>query len=214
MGLYRSQLALTERSKAMGYENLYMTAEAWVALGHFDRAFELLDAELKINPQLAAARSDRCIWLSRTGQYEKARQDLDALNAIWGPRHYPAFCYYYWRDELDEARTCHEWLLTRRRYDAYYKGVQAIMLEQLEQGIEFFWEAQRAESGVISLVRVLNDTYLRPSQLEAVKAHPRYQELLKAIGVHADDQDAFIARINSIKEHTGVEVKRDREYTD
>ena len=113
---------------------------------------------------------------------------------------------------MDEAIACFEWLKDRKRYDMYYKGLHSVMLGDVEAGLDWYWQAYETSSGVSAITRVLNDGYLSASQLEDLYSRERYQELLRKLSTHDDDQLRLLERMNSIKDITGVEVKRDSEY--
>lgn len=211
--LYHAQLEFADRALTLGApDSLFQRSEGWAALGYFDRAIECCVEDLRVNPENAVTRSDYCSWLARTGQYEKARQELDVLSEVWGPRHLAVFNYHYWKGEMDEAIACFEWLKDRKRYDMYYKGLHCVMLGDVEAGLDWFWQAHETSSGVSAITRVLNDGYLSASQLEDLYCRERYQELLRKLSTHDDDQVRMLERMNSIKNITGVEVKRDSEY--
>jgi hypothetical protein len=212
VGLYSAQLAFFDRSRSMGYDHLFQRAEGWAALGFYDRAIECLVEDLRVNPQSAVSRSDLSTWLARSGQYEKAWQELMVLKEVWGPRHFAVFNYHYWKGEVDEAVACFDWLRDRKRFDPFYKGACSVMLGDVPAGLDYYWEAFETQSPVAGITRVLNDGYLSTAQLTELYAEERYQELMRRLGTHDDDGDLLMERMNSIKDVTGVEVRRDSEY--
>jgi hypothetical protein len=86
------------------------------------------------------------------------------------------------------------------------------MLGDVPAGLDYYWEAFETQSPVAGITRVLNDGYLSAAQLAELYAEERYQELMRRLGTHDDDGDLLMERMNSIRDVTGVEVRRDSEY--
>ena len=214
-GLYRAHLEIIDVDKETpdraSFVN-YTRAHALAALGQFDLAIEFCGRSLEIEPSANEARSDRAIYLARTGQYEAAKADLEVLNSVWGARHFPAFCYHYWKDDNDEAKSCFEWLERRRGFALYYKACCAMMLGDVDKGLEFLEEAVQRRQLFVNAARILNATYFRQTLLDEIWAAPRYQAVLAAEGIDDAGQGRLIEAINGLTAHTGITVKRDEDY--
>jgi TolB-like protein len=82
-------------------------------LGRFDKAIELWTERIASRPDDQLAICERAVLYSRTGQYERADQDLAELKKVL-PRNFPQFYHLYWRRELDAAKGYFNWLKSRK----------------------------------------------------------------------------------------------------
>ena len=213
VGLYRAHLEMINDASFEGsWFVAYTRAHALAALGQFDAAIELCGRALELEPSANEARSDRTIYLARTGQYEAAKADLEVLNSVWGARHFPAFCYHYWKDDRDEATAGFEWLERRRGFPLYYKASCAMMLGDVEKGFGFLEEAVQRRDLFVTSARFLNEGYFRQTLLDELEAAPRYQAVLAAGGIDDAAQGRLIEAINGLTALTGITVKREEDY--
>ncbi len=209
MCLHHTAEGYLDLARPLGFDNLFWRSECAAGLGQFERAAGYLTQAIDVTPNYAVGHSDRCTWRARMGDFDGAEQDLNVLKEVWGPRHFATFNYHYWKGEMDEALACFEWLKERKRFDPYYKGACAILLGDLELGLDYFWESWQTRSPVHPIMRMLNEGYLYGEKLQQLQAEERYQALLHELLQHDDDKVSMIERVNTLTPVTGIDASGD-----
>jgi TolB-like protein/tetratricopeptide (TPR) repeat protein len=202
VGLYACMIQFVARRS----ESAYVRAWGYAGLGQFDRAIQSCTTALDAEPEYHAALVDRCIWSVRTGQYERVREDLDVLAGVWGEHNFGSFNDHFWKGELDEARTCFEWLEARQRFAAAYKGVMALMLGEMDRALVHFETTAQQKGFFNGMVRAHCDVYLSDSDRTALWAEPRWHQVLAELNADDAARKRLIAELNELAPHTGISL--------
>ncbi len=203
VGLYACGLRILEQHVPQAP---YLRACLLGGLRRFDAAIESCTAAIAEDPIPGAPYADRCIWAARTGQYQRALADVEVLNGVWGAHHFPGFCYYFWRGDIDAARKAAEWLEARQRYPAIYKALTSVMLGDMDRALDFYEVAAQQPGVYTGVQRWGVDVYLNDSMRAALRAEPRCHAALAAHGVDDAAQTELIERINAVTPYSGIEL--------
>ncbi|MDP7360236.1 MAG: TIR domain-containing protein [Pseudomonadales bacterium] len=150
-------------------------------LGRFDKAIELWTERIASRPDDQLAICERAVLYSRTGQYERADQDLAELKKVL-PRNFPQFYHLYWRRELDAAKGYFNWLKSRKNLPQLVKYWGSFLLGDIEGGISYVEDA--ISRGTDPAYLRLEVTRVLPHSISReVEQHPRYQAILKRFGI-------------------------------
>lgn len=187
-------------------------------LGRFERGIELLSQHIASRPDDAIAVAERALLYSRTGQYEKAEEDLaEVAKAFPRGRSFAQFYHLYWRRDLDAAKECFTWLESRRSLQPIFKYWGCFLLGDIDGGIKYVEEA--ISRGVSTLQPVdaafvsLQGTWcLPPSVALRVERHPGFQAIMQRFGVDDAWRDELIGMANELTDITGIIVRRDQDY--
>ena len=144
-------------------------------LGRFDRAIDSWTEFIASQPDNRNAVAARVMIYSRTGQNEKAEQDLATLRK-WS---FASFHHLYWCREIDAAKA----FLRQHPFDEpLYKYYCCFLLGDIEQGINHLEEDIRR--GQHPAVFRSNLGHVLPrSILREVEQHPRFQTILKQFSI-------------------------------
>jgi len=179
-------------------------------LGRFDRAIDLRTESIAAQPDDPIAIGERAMLYSRTGQYEKAEQDLVVLSKVF-PRNFPQFYHLYWRRELDAAKAYFNWVESRKNLPLPHKYWGCFLLGDIEGGINYVEEeVNRVADPVLlhlNVVRVLPQSISRE-----VEQHPRFQSILKQFGIDDTWRDELMDMANDLTDITGIHVQLDAAY--
>jgi len=171
-------------------------------VGRFDKAIELATEALT---QEMGFGERACLY-SRTGQYEKAEQDLVDLRKISPNPGIVDFYYLYWRRELDASKLA--WV---ENHEPQYKCQACFLLGDLDGGINHLEEEIRRGSHP-AVFRSNISAMLPRSILRSVEAHPRFQEILKQFGIDDAWCEDLRVMANDLRDVTGIYVQRDDDY--
>ena len=204
--LDRSQNYLSETNYSRRHRNRWTLSH----LGRFDKAIDLWTEWIDAQPDDPLAIGERALLYSRTGQYEKAEQDLAELSKVF-PRNFAQFYHLYWRRELDAAKAYFNWLESRENLQPFYKYWGCFLLGDIEGGINYVDEHIRR--GVHpAYLRLQVGRVLPRSILGEVNQHPRFQAILKQFGIDDTWRDELMVMANDLAEVTGIHVQLDQAY--
>ena len=172
-------------------------------VGRFDKAIDLCTEAIAQDPLMTGERAN---LYSRTGQYEKAEQDLATAHKTYPRRNINDFYYLYWRRELDATKT--SWL---ENHEPQYRCLGCFLLGDIEGGVSYLEE--EILRGVHPAVFRSNIGALLPqSILREVEQNPRFQEILRQFGIDDAWCDELMGMVNDLSAITGIHVKRDDDY--
>jgi len=171
-------------------------------VGRFDKAIEL--ATEAITQEMGSG--ERACLYSRTGQYEKAEQDLTAIHKINPKPGIVDFYYLYWRRELDASK-----LVWIENHEPQYKCQACLLLGDLDGGINHLEEEIRRGSHP-AVFRSNIGAMLPRSILRSVEAHPRYQAILNQFGINDAWCEELRAMANDLCDVTAIYVQPDDDY--
>ncbi len=179
-------------------------------LGRFDRAIDCWAEFIATQPDDPLAIGERALLYSRTGQYEKAQQDLTILSKVF-PRNFAQFNHLYWCRELDAARAYFNWLESRKNLPPVFKYWGCFLLGDIERGINYVEE--HVSRGVDpAYIRLEVGRHLPQSILGEVNQHPRFQAILKQFGIDDTWRDELMVMANDLADVTGIHVQLDEAY--
>jgi len=208
-GLYECGLQMQQAAEARrqsDYYGAYERAIMLAGLGRFDLAIDACTEALEGNPGEFYARSGRCVWLARTGQYGRAVLDLDALNDVLGEDHFAAFSYHFWRGEHDIAQACASRMEARQEYSHIYKALAAMLLGDLSRGLDHVESCMKEERWYGVVLRWWSDVYLTSSIRTTLSAEPRWRAALTAIRADDHSRRKLIGEINELSERTLIKL--------
>jgi TolB-like protein len=176
-------------------------------LGRFDKAIELWTEFIATQPDDVYAIGSRAMVYSRTGQFEKAEADLPGL----GPSSFAQLYHHYWRGAIDAARTIfsqHPWN-DPERIDPHLMYWCCFLLGDIEQGLDYLEEDVRRGTAPAVFRSNLGEA-LPQSILREVERHPRFQAILRQLGIDDRWRGELIEMANELAAVTGIRVEPDR----
>ena len=179
-------------------------------LGRFDRAIDLWTERLGSQPDNLRAMLHRALLYSRTGQYQKAEQDLVELSRV-APRNFAQFYHLYWHRELDAAKEYFEWLESRENLPINFKCWGCLLLGDIEGGLNYAEQAANREIAP-TIFRATVGAVLPQSILREVEQHPRFQVILTQLGIDDTWRDELIEMANDLSAISGIYVQLDEDY--
>jgi len=183
----------------------------YAALGEYDEAIRLWSSEVQKDPERSFFRYERSVLYSRTGQFDYALRDIEALDDLKFRPTAEAF-YHFYRGELDDVRRCHETLSAQRRLHPSYLVYTHAMLGNLDAAVECYGRA--VSSGARSFIdfgplRAMTKGRLPPELNDRLEQHPRFQVLLHEHGVTDEWRAELVGQLNAISGMTGIRVEAD-----
>ena len=179
-------------------------------MGRFDKAIDLWTEWIAARPDDPIAIGQRALLYSRTGQYEKAEQDLAELSKVF-PRNFGQFYHLYWRREVDAAKTYFNWLERRENLHLRYKYWGRFLLGDIEGGLDHL-EAAINRGQDLSFNRAQITFVLPRSTQQEVEQHPRFRSLLLQFGIDDSWRDEVMKMANDLTDVTGIHVQLDEAY--
>lgn len=173
------------------------------SLGRFEQAIEatkgFLDTEP--HPQLSG---DLTLMYSRTGQFDKAEEELRELSKIWR-NNFPQFHHIYWSSDREQARAYFHGM--NLQWETKLPGL--IMLEEYDAAVECLEEAISIEP---HFAREFYWTYryLCPTSIiEAIESHPGFVAALARMGIDEASREELIETVNALEDVTGIRIAPD-----
>jgi TolB-like protein len=187
--------------------NLQFQGNILFALGRYEKCIDHFSNALVMQPQQALILGTRAMAYSRTGQFGKAKADLDELVKVF-PRNFAQFYDLFWRREMDAAREVYQWMESRRNLTPLFKVWARFLMGDIDEGLDGL-EEMGANSSLLRFGCLLPMT---PSIVEEVTRHPRYQEMLAATGLDNAWRDELIVKVNELEPITGIRIGLDQVY--
>ncbi|MGB8326372.1 MAG: winged helix-turn-helix domain-containing protein [Steroidobacteraceae bacterium] len=187
--------------------------EYYAAMSEFDEAIRLWSAEIQKDPRRPMFRYSRSALYSRTGQFQYAERDIDALDD--GQFLYISKAlYYFWREQTDRIAEYHARLRALSNIHPSYLVLTNCMLGEMDAAIEQYAKATSAQS--VSFIdfgpmRVLARARLPGSLVARMEQHRGFQALLAAQGINDRWRAELRERLNEISAITGITVMEDPE---
>jgi len=215
LGLFHSAIDYFERYTELtnyqlgeieGQDNSYI----WLyqAAGKFDKAIEIASELIETRPDRSITVGERALMYSRTGQYQKAEQDLEFITRIW-PRNFAQFYHLFWKREVDAAKAYYGWLDKRKNLPVIYKVWGSLLQHDLDRGQDYLEEY--VNQGGFSF-RVQLHRMLPQSIIDEINSRSRFQELLKRNGSDEASRETVIKRANEVAHLAGIDVRLDSDY--
>ena len=180
----------------------------------YDEAIRQWSRIIKKDPARPLFRFERSVLYARTGQFDYAQNDLDAL--VDGHHAYLARAFYhFWRDEKDRIPEYHERLLALRYVQPSYLLWTYAMIGDIESGVDQYERAvESASRSYIDFgnVRAMSRGKLPMSIVDKLEQHSVVQALLEKEGINDAWRTELIQRLNEIVDITGIHVQPDDQY--
>lgn len=178
------------------------------AVGDFETAIRTWSAALQKEPARPYFRVERSLLYSRTGRFEHALADIDALSSNRSAIFARAF-YHYWRDELDDTNTCHEQLLAISDLHPSNLFFSHCLIGDVDSGMKYFADAVESSSRSyidFGVVRAMSRCKLPMPLVSEVEQHPTYLAILEKEGIDEDWRQELMESLNGISDITGVTI--------
>lgn len=183
----------------------------YAAIGEYDEAIRLWSSEVQKDPERLFFRYERSVLYSRTGQFDYALHDIEAIDDQKFSTMARA-AYHFFRGEMDALRLCHERLQALGSIHPSYLVFTSCMLGDIDTAVALYAEAvNRRERSFIDLgpLRAMARGRL-PAQLnERLERHPRFQSLLLEHGITDTWRASLVEQLNAISPITGIHVAPD-----
>jgi len=182
------------------------------ACGEYDEAIRLWSGLIQKDQARPLFRNERSILYSRTGQFEYAAKDIDALHS---PRYVAlskAFNCYYQQD-LQGTRKHHDDLLNLSNIHPSYLLWTYCLIGEIDAGLLEYEKAVNEEGRSyidFGVVRAMSRGKLPMSMVDEMESRPTFQDLMIKEGIDEDWKNELMDRLNDISEITGVIVQPDK----
>jgi len=172
-------------------------------LGRFERAIDAIKQFLDTQPD-PIVRGDLALMYSRTGQFDKAEQELRELSTVW-LTNFPQFHHLYWSGDLEEARAYFQ----RTNFLNDIKVPGLIMLEQYDEAVDCL-EEMIDNDPHLARDAYWTYRYLCPTSIiEEIDSHPRFIAALARMGIDDAMCEELIESVNALEDVTGIRIQRD-----
>jgi len=181
------------------------------AVGDYDTAIRTWSAEIQKDPARPLFHLERSNLYSRTGQFENAQRDIDAMTHERSIIRSRAF-YHYWRDEFDQVKECHEQLLAIPDLHPTALFWSHCLIGDVDGGMKYFsGSVNSASRAYIDLgnMRANSRCKLPMSMVNEAERHPVFLDILEREGIDAGWQQELMERLNASSDITGIEVRPD-----
>ena len=181
------------------------------AVGDHDTAIRTWSIAIQKDPNRPLFRRERSGQYSRTGQFDNAKRDIDALvreRHIFISR---AF-YHYWRDEPERVLECHEQLLKISNLHPTHLFWSSCLIGDVDGGMKYFVDSVGSESRAyidLGNMRANSRCKLPMSIINEAEQHPVFLKILKDEGIDSSWQQELMERLNAISDITGIDVRPD-----
>jgi TolB-like protein len=216
-GLFDATLDFAKRMLASPYHN-FEDSDAdeelphyVAACGQYDEAIRLWSALIQKEPARPLFHCERSILYSRSGQFDYAAKDIDALNT---PRHdimSRAFLAYY-QGDAERTLKHHQALLELPYAHPTYLLWTYGMVGDIDNCLDEYEKSvneERRHFIDFGNVRAMSRAKLPPELVEEIENHDRFKELLRRQGIDDAWKAELIERLNEISDVTGIIVRID-----
>ena len=181
------------------------------AVGDYETAIRTWSVAIQKDPTRPIFRVERSNLYSRTGQFENAQRDIDALTRARSIGMARVF-YHYWRGEPDKVNACHERLVAIDNLHPAHVFWSYCLIGDVDGGMKYFAEAvESASRSYVDLgnMRANSRCKVPMSIINEVEQHPTFLRILEKEGIDAAWQQELMEQLNEISDITGVVVRPD-----
>jgi TolB-like protein len=181
------------------------------ACGRLGEAIRSWSHLIQKEPARPLFRCERSILYSRSGDFDAAAKDIEAISTRRHAIMSRAFHAYY-RGDPGETSRQHEALLALPYTHSTYLLWTYCLVGDIDSGMEQYEKAVNEEyRSFVDLgnVRAMSRAKLPMEVVEKIESHPRFEELMRNEGVDDAWQAELIRRLNDISDITGVSVRTD-----
>ena len=104
-----------------------------------------------------------------------------------------------------------DWLEKRRSLQLVFKYWGALLLGEIDKGIDYLEEAVDYGTEVTD-IHVTLSRVLPFSTVQEIEKQPRYQSLLARFAIDQNWRQELLEIAGDLAQHTGIEVQMDEEY--
>jgi len=214
-GLFDATLAFTDRLLASpdhNFEDSDVDEEIphyYAACGKFDESIRLWSGLIQKEPARPYFRCNRAILYSRTGQFDYAMKDINAMDSLRFTALSKAFDAYY-REDPELTRKYHQELLDVANVHPTHSLWTYCLIGDIDSGMANY-EKSVNEAGRSYIdfgnVRAMSRGKLPMSLVSELEDHAKFRALMVKEGIDEAWQGELIERLNSISEITEIVVR-------
>jgi TolB-like protein len=183
----------------------------YAALGQFENAIHLWSSEIQKDPARPLFRYNRSLLYARTGQFEYAQRDIDALADGYCLVLARAF-YYFWHGEPGRIMELHQRLLKDPLTHPNDLMWTFSMTGDLDSAIEYYAKAVNSLSASFidfGPIRVVSRAKLPKPLVNQLEQHPGFKLLLEQEGIDEAWRAELMERVNELTGITGIHINPD-----
>lgn len=183
------------------------------AVGQFENAISLWSSEIQKDPVRPFFRYNRAILYARTGQFEYAQRDIDALGDGWCSLLAQAF-FYFWSGQPDRIMEFHERLCALPNTHPSRLLCTYAMIGDIDAAIHQYGKSVNSlSSSFIDFgpLRAVARANLPMSLVNQLEQHPGFELLLEQEGIDEDWRRELMERVNELVEITGIRIDQDEQ---
>jgi TolB-like protein len=181
------------------------------ALGQFDKAIRLWSSEIQKDPARPLFRYNRSLLYARTGQFEYAQRDIDALDDGYCLVLARAF-YYFWHGEPGRIMELHQRLLKDPLTHPNDLLWTFSMTGDLDSAIEYYTKSVNSLSASFidfGPIRAVSRAKLPMSLVNRLEQHPGFKLLLEQEGIDEAWRTELMECVNELTSITGIHINPD-----
>lgn len=173
------------------------------SLGRFQLAIDAMNAFLETDAD-PSVRADLVHMYSRTGQFDRAEEELRNLSSVWRES-FPYFHHLYWKGDRDGASA----YLHGKNFPFAMRLPGLIMLEEFDEAVECLDQAIDVSGQAVVLFDWTYRYLCPPSIIEAIESHAGFNTALERIGIDDAWRDELVQMVNELEDVTGIHIERD-----
>ena len=180
----------------------------WVltALGRFDEAIDKWTQWIELEPDAPMHKAERSYVYSRMRRYADAEQDVAAIARTW-PTNFATLYLLACRGEQAAARRYLAMLERSEHTATLFKAYGSLVLGNLDRGIDYL--EQMISQDQNWPLRLDLARFCDAPTINTVLGHPRYQAMLRAMGLDDGWRDELVELCNEVTAATGIHVQPD-----
>lgn len=181
------------------------------AVGQFDEAIRLWSSEIQKDPVRPLFRCNRSQLYARTGQFEYAQRDIDAMDDE-SRSHLAWAFFHFFSGHPDRISEFHERLLATRNLHPSRLLLTYAMIGDIDEAMRKYEESVNSVSSSFidfGPLRAMSRAYLPMSLVDQLERHPVFESLLEQHGIDDSWRVELMERLNELTGITGIHVAPD-----
>lgn len=218
-GFFKAALEFNRRalySPSLNFQDSDVDEELpnWEAgAGYFHEAIRRLSRLIQKDPRCASLRHDRCTLYCRTGLFDKADEEIAALEAMGMPTRNARIIRAYWHGELAEVHRLLAEEPSRLENRPMFQCVNDALIGNLDRAAELFCQATDARTDIafvdLGYMRAKARYTLPLSLVAQLEGHSRFQRMLESEGINAVWRHWLKNQLNALIDLSGIVVECD-----
>lgn len=181
------------------------------AVGQFDEAIRLWSSEIQKDPIRPLFRCNRSQLYARTGQFEYAQRDIDAMDDD-SLSHLARAFFHFYSGQTDRITEFHDRLRAIPNLHPSRLLLTHAMLGDIDAAMRKYEESvNSASSSFIDFgpLRAMSRAYLPMSLIDRLERHPVFEALLEQHRIDDAWRIELMERVNDLAGITGIHVAPD-----